>query len=238
MTRRAVTRATARAAVGTAALALVAGCIPSIGGSDDPSTSQQVGRTQLGEEQLRSALPTDEQTPKGFTVDTATESEPPDPESTTYPAVCEDVRLSGKVADELKEHSTGSAKKDYVGPGGLGVLSVEITTYDEEVPSTLFDKAGEALGQCDTFQIIDKYGPSDWKLSPVSLAPVGDRTYGVRVENTTEGDTFQGGVVQVATASLGHNRVHVVHSAGPASKYHSAAVETLLKTTVDNLESL
>ena len=74
-------------------------------------------------------------------------SEPPDPESTTYPAVCEDVRLSGKVADELKEHSTGSAKKDYVGPGGLGVLSVEITTYDEEVPSTLFDKAGEALGQ-------------------------------------------------------------------------------------------
>lgn len=114
------------------------------------------------------------------------------------------------------------------------MLSVEITTYDEEVPSTLFDKAGEALGQCDTFQIIDKYGPSDWKLSPVSLQPVGDRTYGVRVENTTEGDTFQGGVVQVATASLGHNRVHVVHSAGPASKYHSAAVETLLKTTVDN----
>ena len=76
------------------------------------------------------------------------------------------------------------------------------------------------------------------RLSPVSLQPVGDRTYGVRVENTTEGDTFQGGVVQVATASLGHNRVHVVHSAGEASTYRSEAVEQLVGATVAELEAL
>lgn len=233
MTTRRTVRAAGRSVVAVAALALAAACSP----TGEPDASEAVGRGQLTEDQVRSALPGDDQTPPDFTVDTAA-SEPPDPDSTTYPAVCDDVRLQGRAADDLDEHEVASAKKSYVGDNGRGVLSVKITSYDEPVPTRLFDDAGAAQGRCGTFQIIDRHGTSDWKLAPVSVPPVGDRTYSVRVENTTKGDTFEGGVVQVATASVGHNRVHVVHSAGAQSTYRREAVETLVRTTVDNLNAL
>lgn len=227
------------ALAGIAALALTAGCVPTLG-RDTPSsstTTEAVGRGQLTEEQLRSVLPADDQPPSGFTLDTS-QSEGPDPDSTTYPAVCDDVRLQGTTADDLEEHKVASAQKSYVGENGRGVLSVKVTSYDEPVPEALFDDAGQALSRCSTFKIIDRHGTSDWKLDPVSLQPAGDRTWTIRVQNTTEGDAFGGGVVQVASASLGNNRVHVVQSAGEASTYRSEAVEQLVGATVAELEAL
>ena len=100
------------------------------------------------------------------------------------------------------------------------------------------DDAGAAESQCGTFQLIDKEGTTSWKLSRVAFPQLGDRTYTTRVEATTEGDIFRGGVIQIAGVSVGNNLVYVVYSAGPASRYEPTAVETFAKTTVDNLNAL
>lgn len=97
-----------------------------------------------------------------------------------------------------------------------------VSSHDQPVPAQLFDDAGAAESQCGTFQLIDKEGTTSW----------------TRVEATTEGDIFRGGVIQIAGVSVGNNLVYVVYSAGPASRYEPTAVETFAKTTVDNLDAL
>ena len=119
-----------------------------------------------------------------------------------------------------------------------GYLSVTVSSHDQPVPAQLFDDAGAAESQCGTFQLIDKEGTTSWKLSRVAFPQLGDRTYTTRVEATTEGDIFRGGVIQIAGVSVGNNLVYVVYSAGPASRYEPTAVETFAKTTVDNLNAL
>ncbi|MFJ6132343.1 hypothetical protein [Janibacter terrae] len=223
-----------------AALAVVtAGCVPGIGGEDPASsTPPPVGHGRLSEEQAASVLPGDDQMPSGFRRDTVEqETSGDDPQSTAYPATCLDVRLAGDVGKDLRTHRTTRVKRAWAGEVG-GSLTVTVSSHDVAVPTQLFDDAGSAQGQCATFQLIDESGTSSWKLSPVTFPPLGERTYSMRVESTTEGDVFKGGVVQVAGVSVGHNLVHVVYAAGPGSRYDSRIVETVARTTVDNLEAL
>ena len=67
---------------------------------------------------------------------------------------------------------------------------------------------------------------------------MGDRSYSTRVESTTEGDIFEGGVIHLAASSVGNNLVYVVYSSGPASEYDPTAVESFTRATVDNLTAL
>lgn len=231
---------TVRALGLVAALAVVtAGCLPGSGGDDPPSTAAPaVGHGQLNEDQAESVLPQEDQMPAGFRRDTVDE-EPSgeDPQASAYPASCLDVRLAGEVGKDLRTHRTTRARRTWAGEVG-GSLTVSVSSHDVDVPAELFDDAGAAQGECATFQLIDDSGTSTWKLSPVTFPPLGERTYSMRVESTTEGDVFKGGVVQMAGVSVGHNLVHVVYAAGPASKYDSGIVERVARTTVDNLEAL
>lgn len=231
-------RTAARGLVMLGALALVAGCIPTLADDDpsgDPSTAK-VGAGQLTEEQIASVLPGEDEIPEGFSPE-PDDGAPSDPEATAYPATCLDVRLAGTAGKELGTHRTARRTADFVGSEG-GYLSVTVSSHDQPVPAQLFDDAGAAESQCGTFQLIDKEGTTSWKLSRVAFPQLGDRTYTTRVEATTEGDIFRGGVIQIAGVSVGNNLVYVVYNAGPASRYEPTAVETFAKTTVDNLNAL
>lgn len=225
----------------TAAL-LMSGCVPSISGSGGSETPPPppAGSGQLSQEQVDAAMPTDDQLPQGFSVDPegmAEDTSGNDPESTAYPATCLDVRLAGTTGKELKTHLVTRQKKSFIGDNG-GSLTVTVSTHDEQVPGKLFDDAGAAQSQCGTFQLIDSSGTSSWKLAQVTFPQLGERTYATRVESTTEGDIFKGGVIQLAGVSVGNNLVYVVYSSGPASEYDPTAVETFAKATVDNLNAL
>ncbi|MDN5717406.1 MAG: hypothetical protein L0G89_09240 [Janibacter sp.] len=220
------------------ALLLVGGCVPPVLGSDDPPPPP-VGTGTLTEEQVRSALPQVEQAPEGFHLDPEEEDSAPEPgdEATAYPASCLDIRLAGTAGKALKPHRKARLKRSFAGDNG-GSLTVTITSHDQAVPAQLFDDAGAAQSQCGTFQLIDETGTSSWKLARVAFPQIGDRTYSARVESTTEGDIFQGGVVQIAGASRGNNLVYVVYASGPQSEYDPAAVETFTTATINNLDAL
>lgn len=219
-------------------LLLVAGCVPTLS-KDDPTAPPAVGAGTLSEDQIDSALPREDQLPEGFSLDSETDEDTPgaDDESTAYPASCLDIRLAGTTGKELGTHKTSKRKRSFVGENG-GALSVTVTSHDQAVPAQLFDDAGAAQSQCGTFQLIDESGTTSWKLAPLAFPQIGDRTYSARVESTTDGDIFKGGVIQVAGASRGNNLVYVVYAAGPASQYDSTAVEALTKTTIDNIDAL
>ena len=148
-------RTAARGLVMLGALALVAGCIPTLADDDptgDPSTAK-VGAGQLTEEQIASVLPGEDEIPEGFSPETD-EGAPSDPEATAYPATCLDVRLAGTAGKELGTHRTARRTADFVGSEG-GYLSVTVSSHDQPVPAQLFDDAGAAESQCGTFQLID-----------------------------------------------------------------------------------
>lgn len=231
------TRTAVRGLATLTGLLLVTGCIrPALGGGDPPPP---VGAGQLSEDQVRMAIPRDDQLPEDIEVDpdqAGSEAEPSD-EATAYPASCLDVRLAGTAGKALKEHRTARVKKAFVGNEG-GSITVTVSSYDQPVPAQLFDDAGAAQSQCGTFQLIDESGTSSWRLDLVTFPQIGDRTYSTRVQSTTEGDIFKGGVVQIAGASRGHNLVYVVYASGPRSKYDPSAVETLTKAAIGNLDAL
>lgn len=232
-------RTAARGLATLTALLLVSGCVPAIVGGDDPPPPPPVGAGTLTEDQVRGALPQAEQAPEGFHVDPDegdSASEPGD-EATAYPASCLDIRLAGTAGKALKPHRKARLKRTFAGDDG-GSLTVTIASHDQAVPAQLFDDAGAAQGSCGTFQLIDETGTSSWKLAPVAFPQIGDRTYSARVESTTEGDIFKGGVVQIAGASRGNNLVYVVYASGPQSEYDPEAVATFTKATIDNLNAL
>lgn len=220
-------------------LLLVAGCMPPfVGGDDDPAPpSTPVGAGTLTEDQLEQALPGEDDLPEGFSVDPESSDDGPDDEASAYPASCLDVRLAGTSGKELKTHLQAKATQAFIGEQG-GSLTVAISTHDTSVPDQLFDDAGAAQSQCGTFELIDKTGTSSWKLDRVAFPQIGDRTYSTRVQSTTDGDIFKGGVVQIAGASRGTNLVYVVYASGPASKYDPEAVEKVTRATIDNLDAL
>lgn len=234
-------RTAGRALATLTALALLTGCVPGLVPERDRPPADPVSHGQLSAEQLGAVLPTEEQLPEGFSIEEGAEGQDsdagPDPEATAYPATCLDVRLGGTSGTDLASHKVAGATRSFVGDEG-GTLSVKVSTHDLPVPGKLFDDAGAAQSQCGTFQLIDNGGVTTWKLARVAFPQLGDRTYATRVESTTEGDIFKGGVVQLAAVSLGHNLVYIVYSAGPASRYDPTAVETFAQATVDNLAAL
>lgn len=232
-------RTARRGAATLAALALLTGCVPTLADDGGDGDATRVGAGQLDEEQLSGVLPRVEQQPPGFSVDpdSGNGADQSDPEATAYPASCLDLRLAGAAGTDLKTHEQAAVKREFVGDNG-GFLSVTVTSHDTAVPDELFDDAGAAQGACGTFQLIDSQGPTSWKLSPVTFPQMGDRSYSTRVESTTEGDIFEGGVIHLAASSVGNNLVYVVYSSGPASEYDPTAVESFTRATVDNLTAL
>lgn len=233
------TAAAIRGLTALSALVLVSACVPGLG-DDESAPPAPVGSGQLSDEQLTAALPHDDQVPQGFTREVAEEAEAADdtdPEATAYPATCLDLRLAGESGTELKKHVKTKQKTSFQGEKG-GYLSVTISSHDQAVPATLFDDAGAAQSQCGTFDLIDKDGTTSWKVEPLAFPQMGDRTYSARVEATTKGDIFEGGVVQIAGISVGNNLVYVVYSAGPKSTFDPTAAETFAQATVDNLDAL
>lgn len=233
-------RTAVRGLVGLAALALVSGCVPGIGADagGDGSDPHPVGRGQLTEEQIETVLPTDEQAPEGFAVDHgANEEYDPDAEGSAYPVSCLDVRLAGAARDDLDTHQKTKQRRTFTGDNG-GSLSVRVTSYDTVIPDRLFDDAGASQSGCGTFKLIDKTGTTSWKLDQIAFPQMGDRTYSTRVEATTKGDPFRGGVVQIAGVAVGNNLIYTVYASGPQSAYDPAAVETFTQATVDNLNAL
>lgn len=235
-------RAARRGSAVVAALAMTTACLPagdgegSSGDGGGKSESTSKGGHQLSEEQARSALPSGEELPGELEVDQGEDIER-DPEATSYPTTCLDVELKGEEGEALAEHVTAKASEDYVGDYG-GALSITVTSHDTQVPGKLFDAAGTAQGSCTEFSKMDKTGTTKWKAEPAALPPMGDRTYIVGLEMLSGDTDFNGGTVQLAGVTIGHNLVYIVYSAKPTSRLSTEVVEELARTTVDNLEQL
>lgn len=209
-----------------------AGCLP----GDAPSTSSSTSATGSGaltEEQATLALPLVSELPVTAYVDK--DPIPPDPDQSSYPARCKDVTLAGTTArTALEQRQVHVERGFHIGQGGY--LSVRIDSYSTPVPGEIFDMAGEAIAECQSFQLIDKEGTTSWDLVDLAFPNLGDRTYAVRATNTTRKHKGYKGNVEVAGIAVGHNLVKIVYAVTPPSKETPGLSEKVARRVLDNLE--
>lgn len=234
-----MTRLARRGGAVVAALLVTTACLPGTdSGGEETSEPATKGGQELTEDEVRSALPTQDQLPEELAVDKKfTEEEGHDPEASSYPTTCRDVELDGEEGQDLDDHVSAKVTQGYAGDFG-GVVNVSVVSHDTAVPGELFDAAGAAQKTCAEFSKTNKDGTTKWKITPSSLTPMGDRSYVVALEMLSGDEIFTGGTVQLAGVTLGHNLVYIVYSAGPQSQLSTQVVEELAQTTVDNLEGL
>lgn len=233
-------RAVRRGGAVIAALLLTTACLPGTdAGDEETSEPTTKGGQELTEDEIRSALPREDQLPEELAIDEEIQDddEGHDPESSSYPTTCRDVELDGEEGKALDEHVTAKVTRGYAGSFG-GVVNVSLVSHDTPVPGDLLDAAGEAQNTCAEFSKTNKDGTTKWKITPSSITPMGDRTYVVGLEMLSGDEVFTGGTVQLAAVTIGHNLVYIVYSAGPQSQLSTDVVEELARTTVDNLEEL
>lgn len=207
-------------------------------GGDEPtddgsgSASADAGR-QLTEDDAEQALPIVAQLPEGLSVNPEPPAEP-DPQQSSYPSQCMDVKLDGSARTALDDLRVARATRGYDVTGG-GYLSATITSYSSEVPAVLFDDAGDAIGACSTFELSDKEGRSSWRMTPLAVDNAGDRTLALDLTSTTKKDEFEGGTVEFLAVADGHTLVTVIYSVTDPTQRRDLLSDKLLRATLANL---
>lgn len=220
-------RATPFAIAAVAALALTA-----CGGDDAPpaasSTTGEVTpsssattteeltapeQQQLTAAQIKRALPTREEAPRGFVQDTsgfdtrAVSRRRADPQSCL--AVFLDTPQmrtwkSDHFADgEGVRYTLDSGKDDSAGQPSI---SVAVYSYDEAFPTRFLDEAGAALADCARFRTAVSPGSemSDWSATNIPTPALGEQSLAVRAGSPAI-DT----AIDYLWVRSGHNLVHV-----------------------------
>lgn len=205
---------THRSRVAVAALALVAlaGC----SGQDEPvvapsttpapTSSTSSATTELSPEQreltaqqVRVVLPQVQDLPGSWReVDVRDTSR-----LTAEPPECRDLYLRGEAAQGLRDDHLGVASAAAF-TSGERRLEVSLLTFDEVVPQTVLEQAGQVVGPCSTHTVDLGDGPSDVAVSGLPVDEVGDQSLGL---TTTTG----GRPEQRLLVRSGHTLLVVVH---------------------------
>ncbi|MCM3556329.1 hypothetical protein M3697_14640 [Janibacter melonis] len=205
---------THRSRVAVVALALVAlaGC----SGQDEPvvapsttpapTSSTSSATTELSPEQreltaqqVRVVLPQVQDLPGSWReVDVRDTSR-----LTAEPPECRDLYLRGEAAQGLRDDHLGVASAAAF-TSGERRLEVSLLTFDEVVPQTVLEQAGQVVGPCSTHTVDLGDGPSDVAVSGLPVDEVGDQSLGL---TTTTG----GRPEQRLLVRSGHTLLVVVH---------------------------
>ncbi|WP_252975776.1 hypothetical protein [Janibacter melonis] len=180
---------THRSRVAVVALALVAlaGC----SGQDEPvvapsttpapTSSTSSATTELSPEQreltaqqVRVVLPQVQDLPGSWReVDVRDTSR-----LTAEPPECRDLYLRGEAAQGLRDDHLGVASAAAF-TSGERRLEVSLLTFDEVVPQTVLEQAGQVVGPCSTHTVDLGDGPSDVAVSGLPVDEVGDQSLGL-----------------------------------------------------------
>ncbi|HCE61298.1 hypothetical protein N5P18_05810 [Janibacter terrae] len=220
------TRATPFALTAVAALALTA-----CGGDAQPAASGTSGEVtpsssattveeltapeqqQLTAAEIKRALPTREEAPRGFVQDTSGFDTRRASQRRADPQTCLAVFLdtpqmrtwkSEHLADgEGVRYTRNSGEDDSVGQPSI---SVAVYSYDEAFPTRFLDEAGAALADCATFRTAVSPGSemSDWSATNIQTPVLGEQSLGVRA-----GSRELDSAIDYLWVRSGHNLVHV-----------------------------
>lgn len=154
--------------------------------TETPEPADAPEQQQLTEKQIRAALPTTKEAPKGFVRDPNVVAVS-DSTRVIDPDECRAIYLdTDEIRTWVKEHHSAAGAVRYTQKGdaaGRPSVSVFVTSFDVPIPKEYFDDAGAALGDCATF--TEKNSPTDnpldKKASNITAPVVGDQSYAHRV---------------------------------------------------------
>ncbi len=231
-------RSLARGAALAVVLAVATGCADETGagsGPDGGTSSSPVDRAGrvLTQEEAQSALPHMSDLPPEMSA--AAGGPESDEGRSTYPASCLALMVDNQGSEEAASARASYDSRD----GGLrGSAGLTLTSFDEQVPDTIFDSAGAALSGCESFELRDQTGTSSWEAEGLAFPNLGDRTFATRMRSTTEDDKdFKGGYVDVIRVKKGHNLIAISYAVGPRSSGVQGFTEKLVEITLTNLDT-
>lgn len=176
-----------------------------------PQTQEAPGPEQeeLTRQQIKAALPTKDEAPQGFLVDSRGFDTTSVSKRTTDPQSCLALYMSTPEQRAFdKEHGGDSASIRFTHqkeePGSPSI-SIAVWSYDAPYPKEFFDEAGAALAECHehTTQLSPDSSPGDWQADAIPTPTVGDQSFGVRIGRP---DVDSG--IDYLWVRSGHNLIH------------------------------
>lgn len=171
------------------------------GERDAPGIEVNGAGRLLTQAEIEAALPTVQDMPTGWTRDKENEEDDDseDDEKVT-PVRCEEIMGEAEDDEDAVAEATRAFKADDFGP----FLTVEVSSYDAEVPDDALDEVADALSKCKKFTMVDAEG-SKTKVVAESLSfpNLGDETFAVRMKMDTE---FLPAALDLVMVRVGHTR--------------------------------
>lgn len=217
-------------ALATAAAVVLSGCALPFAGDDDstsppssstsassstadPTPTADIGRAgrQLTEKEVKEALP---DAPKGYTAsDQATSSH-----RRADPEICLDVLLLGWQGRNAQRKRTARVNDGWHKNGDkvetYHAQAATIATHSEPVSPHLLGRAGEALGQCESFSLTGQTSGASFDdrvlAEGLQVRNIGEQTFAVRLITFTQinGRTHRL-YVDTLNVRAGHNTISV-----------------------------
>lgn len=133
-----------------------------------------------------------------------------DPHQSTYPAVCSDTTMLGNAVESLGNGDEVTAYREFNLTEG-GLATAHITSYAAPVPATPFEAAGDSIGECSSFRLMNKNGEWDYDLASLAVPSLGDHAHAFHVEATPSGREGRDTATDVIVVSRGHHLVRVTY---------------------------
>ena len=183
---------------------------------------------ELTQKQVNAALLTVADLPSGWTLGEPSEDDSDDDK--IAPAKCGEL-IDAMSADE--EDAVAQGERDFNKGGPFGTLmGVTISSYEDEVDSDKLTEIADVFGGCSSFKGTDKEGVvTEYKVAPLSLANIGDKSLALTMTVESEGFTIP---INIYFVVVGHN-VMTFYNGGIAGA-DGADLETIGKLAIKRLE--
>lgn len=240
-------------AVATAAAITLTGCsLPFAGDGDDassppssssagpdPTPTEDLGRAgrQLTDQEVEQALPT---TPDGYTRD----EQPRSTQRRTDPETCLDLLRLGWQGRNANQKRTARADGHWYTNGNdvetYHAYSATVATHSEAVSPHLLRRAGEALGQCDSFSLTGVTSGASFDdrvlTESIQVRNIGEQTFAVRLISFVQvnGKTHRL-YLDTLDFRVGHNLVSV-QSVSYQEDHDPDRLETMAQRILDDLK--
>lgn len=146
---------------------------------------------QLTAQQIKAALPSEQEAPKGFAEDPRGFDASTPSTRTTDPEACLALYMSTpEMAEFRKKHVAEGQGVRYTSKqtrGNPPSISIAVWSFDEVYPKAYFDEAGAALSDCTTFSTASSPDANavDNSSSAIPTPTLGDQSFGVRIGDPT-----------------------------------------------------
>ena len=218
------------------------GCDTPFGGSDpspsrpassSPSPEAKGAGRQVTDEQAKAALPT---RPEGATAASTTSTSD---DRETDPEECLDILRLGPEETALRKVRVANATQSWSTRSPVVTHTFRVDSYSRPVGSTLLDRAGAAMGNCQAFSLIgtDDDGPFDLRVlaEPRALSTIGEQNFAVRIISFAQENGKTSRVyLDYVVVRQGHNLVEVTS----AHRVEGRGFGELEKSAQDILDKL